>query len=429
VPRTLAATQVVRVIRHELALLREQRAGAGAEQLLRIADQLLERASLDDDLPSRRTGATPRDGHALVRRELGDTGPVVGEEGEQETSTSFESALPPSLTEAEILDAFCRAAPGMRASSVTDVRRISGGFSKETIRAVVVDKAGGTTDVVIRKVAPGRRADGLRLEYDVVSYVARSEVPAPRPLWFQEDCSGTPAFAATGLPGGLLGDVWGWAERPASSAVRDLGHAMGTLHALDTSQLDSLPLSPLSSHQDHVVAIAERREVLEGIWPEDDAFRPVFERVLVWLEENAPEDTSTQALVHGDFGLHNILFLDGHLTGLLDWERAHLGNPAEDLAYLKPALDQVGAWETFLASYQEAGGPPLSTHDLAYFSVWQDLWRAVSSFRIRAKFLAEPAQLSDAVSGLLLTPRFLARAAHGVLERAPNHDDWSVSAC
>jgi len=58
--------------------------------------------------------------------------------------------------------------------------------------------------------------------------------------------------------------------------------------------------------------------------------------------------------------------------------------PAEDLAHLKPTLDQIGVWERFLECYQEAGGPPLVTHDLEYFIVWQDAWRAVSSFRIRA---------------------------------------------
>jgi aminoglycoside phosphotransferase (APT) family kinase protein len=159
--------------------------------------------------------------------------------------------------------------------------------------------------------------------------------------------------------------------------------------------------------------------VLDGIWRRGgDAFRPVFELVLAWLREHAPGDTATEVLVHGDFGLHNILFTGGRLSGLLDWERAHRGNPAEDLAYLKPGLDQVGAWQSFLAGYSDAGGPPVVAHDLDYFTVWQDLWRAVSSYRVRAKFLADPAQLSDSVSGLLMSPRFLARAAQAVAQHS-----------
>lgn len=39
-------------------------------------------------------------------------------------------------------------------------------------------------------------------------------------------------------------------------------------------------------------------------------------------------------VVHGDFGPHNMLF-DDHcqVTGLLDWEFAHVGEPVEDLAW------------------------------------------------------------------------------------------------
>jgi aminoglycoside phosphotransferase (APT) family kinase protein len=421
------ATAVVHVIRRELALIREEN-GAGAGQLLRIADLLLERAALDDDLPRRRAGASSTELDALVQLELGDNG-SGGEADEENTSTQFESALPPSLTEVEIAAVFRHEVPDMGVASVTDLRRISGGFSKETIRALVVDASGASTDIVIRKVAPGRRADGLLPEYDVVSFVAQSEVPVPQPLWFREDCAGTPAFAATGIPGGMLGNVWGWTEQPAPSVVRDLGHAMGTLHSLDPSRLSSVPLPPLSTHHDHLAAIAERTEVLEAIWAGDDAFRPVLERVLVWLRENAPADASTQVLVHGDFGLHNALFADGRLAGLLDWERAHLGNPAEDLAYLRPTLDQIGAWKTFLEGYQNAGGPPLVTHDLDYFTVWQDMWRAVSSYRVRAKFLADPTQLSDAVSGLLMTPRFLGRAAQSVARQESTNLDRNRTAC
>jgi Ser/Thr protein kinase RdoA (MazF antagonist) len=39
--------------------------------------------------------------------------------------------------------------------------------------------------------------------------------------------------------------------------------------------------------------------------------------------------------VHGDFGLHNLLFdpTSGHVTGLVDWELAHRGGAVEDLAW------------------------------------------------------------------------------------------------
>lgn len=58
------------------------------------------------------------------------------------------------------------------------------------------------------------------------------------------------------------------------------------------------------------------------------------------------------ALVHGDFGGGNLLWTDGpsgvRLTGVLDWDEAHLGSQADDLASLAatfgwPLAEQVDA--------------------------------------------------------------------------------------
>ncbi|MBH0119519.1 phosphotransferase family protein, partial [Rhodococcus sp. CX] len=352
---------------------------------------------------------------ALISREL-ENAPAdpPGQQPREDPTTSFESAQPPSIGKSDLSAVFNRRSPATGPHCVDDVQRLSGGFSKETVRARVSDATGISTDVVVRKVMPGRRADGLRPEYDIVSFLAASAVPVPRPLWFDESALGGPAFATTAVPGRTIGNVWGWTEPPSLDVIRDLGRAMGVLHALDPSGLGNAPLPPLQSHRDHLAAIDERADVLAGLWDDDDPYRPVFQRVLDWLRVNAPADCTEQVLVHGDFALHNVLVADNRLTGLLDWERSHLGNPSEDLAYLKPSIDQAGAWDDFVEAYRRAGGPPVIVGDLAYFTVWQDLWRAVSSYRIRAKFLSTPTHLSDAISGLLMSPRFLTRAAHGM---------------
>ncbi|PWI06190.1 phosphotransferase family protein [Streptomyces sp. NWU339] len=424
--RPLVAAQVVRVLRHELALLGDT---ARMDQLLKIADQLLSRAATDDELPVRRATGPAADLTALVAQELGEVHTDDSGHPQEDPTTSFESAQPPSVSEADLLTAFRRHAPHTRPRAVQDVRRLSGGFSKETARARVIDEEGNGTDVVIRKIAPGRRADGLRPEYDVVSFVAGSGIPVPHPLWFDEDGLGSPAFATTALPGRTVGNVWGWTQSPSLRLVRDLARAMGTLHSLDPGGLADAPLPPLSSQDDHLAAIDEREEVLQTIWLTGDAYRPVFARVLDWLRKNAPQDGAARVLIHGDFALHNALVADDRLTGLLDWERSHIGNPSEDLAYLKPSIDQADAWDDFVEEYRKAGGPPVNTRDLAYFTVWQDLWRGVSSYRIRAKFVAEPTQLSDAIAGLLMSPRFLARAARGLPQGTHTTSDRRPAGC
>lgn len=68
------------------------------------------------------------------------------------------------------------------------------------------------------------------------------------------------------------------------------------------------------------------------IQPLDRAVRTAAGRVVsMVLEEEAGVETS---LVHGDFGLHNILWKADQLSGVIDLDNACIGDPALDLAPL-----------------------------------------------------------------------------------------------
>ena len=73
----------------------------------------------------------------------------------------------------------------------------------------------------------------------------------------------------------------------------------------------------------------------------------------------APDSSPTpqqQALVHGDYNFHNLLFDGDRLSAVLDWELSHVGHPAEDLGYIKQTAEQSVAWEDFMAAYRDEGG-------------------------------------------------------------------------
>jgi aminoglycoside phosphotransferase (APT) family kinase protein len=65
-------------------------------------------------------------------------------------------------------------------------------------------------------------------------------------------------------------------------------------------------------------------------------------------------------LVHGD--LHPAQILAGEGIAILDWERAHRGDPEEDLGNLAAHLYWAGgdsarpAWRALALGYREAGG-------------------------------------------------------------------------
>lgn len=81
------------------------------------------------------------------------------------------------------------------------------------------------------------------------------------------------------------------------------------------------------------------------------------------------------------------------------------------MTYLRPSIEPVLDWELFLAAYQDAGGPTPDADRLTFYTVWHDVWRGISAYRMRTKFLTDPRKISDAMAGLLMTPRFLLRAA------------------
>ncbi|WP_419924849.1 phosphotransferase family protein [Candidatus Poriferisocius sp.] len=65
--------------------------------------------------------------------------------------------------------------------------------------------------------------------------------------------------------------------------------------------------------------------------PEPD---PLIDLGLRLLAETAPEPAPRVVLVHGDLGPGNVLHDGRRVTGLCDWELAHVGDPMEDLAWI-----------------------------------------------------------------------------------------------
>ncbi len=62
--------------------------------------------------------------------------------------------------------------------------------------------------------------------------------------------------------------------------------------------------------------------------------QPVAHAAIRWLRANLPSPAEKIAIVHGDYRTGNYLYnQEQGITGILDWEMCHLGNPLEDLAW------------------------------------------------------------------------------------------------
>ena len=106
---------------------------------------------------------------------------------------------------------------------------------------------------------------------------------------------------------------------------------------------------------------------------------PAVELGLRWLRANAPEPAEPR-LVHGDFRLGNFIVDEEGLAAVIDWELAHLGDPAEDIGWLcirswrfgndDQPVAGVGQLDEFIAAYEAAGGAPVDRERLRYWEAF-----------------------------------------------------------
>ena len=88
---------------------------------------------------------------------------------------------------------------------------------------------------------------------------------------------------------------------------------------------------------------------------------PLGGGLLHWLGENRTRDASPSVVVHGDAGHGNFMVAGDRITGLVDWEMSHVGDPAEDLACMQMrSLNRDAAvWcDALRALYRDRGVTP-----------------------------------------------------------------------
>lgn len=283
---------------------------------------------------------------------------------------------------------FIEAQPGMRGSvSIQDVA-VHGdtGASSGIVRfRATYDVGQGpiTRDLVLRH-APGTERR-VFVEYDlprqfkVQRAVHANGIPAPEPLWLDEkgEWLGVPGFVMASLPGNApFPDAF--TRGPIASATPEqrrvmLDEIMQTQVRIHRTDLRAAGLQDFAMNAPGVTAL---ERCINWYWRTWEWARPPdYERlhpVRHWLQENRPE--GEPELTHGDCTLHNYLFRDGHLTGVLDWEMSALGRAEVDLAFqcvgnrLFAAAPDSGlplppSEEEWLALYRKAGGRPLRHFD------------------------------------------------------------------
>ena len=277
---------------------------------------------------------------------------------------------------AEILsDTLGRDAGEIRLSS------IPGGASRETWLA----EAGDERWVLRRDPEGSVSLVPISNEFALIDLAHEAGVPVPRPVALE------PAGGRLGSAGMLMSFVDGTSvaprilRKPEYEGAREqltaqLGEALARIHAIDRSSVDGLLPEPGTDPA--LAQISEWERQLDEIGEP----LPAVELGLRWLRAHAP-DPAESRLVHGDFRLGNFIVDERGLAAVIDWELAHLGDPAEDIGWLcirswrfgsdDRQVAGVGELDEFLAAYESAGGRPIERERVRYWEAFGNVKWAV----------------------------------------------------
>ena len=261
------------------------------------------------------------------------------------------------------------------------LERLSGGANMESW----LFRAGDGAYVLRRSPAGfaliGGRAIDHGIEAGLIRAAQAAGVTAPRVIveLTREDGIGA-GFVMEALPG-TANPAEILSSADPAQLIDDIGRELAATHAIDPAEVDGLPTMVTAD----ALADLRRRFIEYG------GDRPVLALALRWLEANIPAPVSPR-LVHGDFRLGNLLVENGRLTGVLDWELAHFGDPHEDLAYgcmtvwrfSRPDRPAYGlaSVEALAKAYAEAGGEAFDPVRFRFWLVYRTFWWALGCLQM-----------------------------------------------
>lgn len=241
----------------------------------------------------------------------------------------------------DVAAALDRLAPRLSptATGAVNARRLSGGASLETW---AFDLDDGTPLILRRRpdgAAMRETALSLASEAALIRAAEQAGAPTPRVVRVCAPSDGLgEAYVMRRLEGETLGrrivrDEAFAGVRPG--LARRCGEVLARIHAVPTEGLPDLATSDARGE------LARYEEIYRQL----GARRPILEAAFRWLESIAPPPPERPVLVHGDFRNGNLMIHPtGGLVGVLDWELAHLGDPAEDLGWICVNSWRFGEW-------------------------------------------------------------------------------------
>jgi aminoglycoside phosphotransferase (APT) family kinase protein len=246
---------------------------------------------------------------------------------------------------------------------------LPGGASKE---AWAVDLDG--EELLVRRAVGSVIHKGtlsLAQEFEVLQAAHEAGVKVPRPVAYYPDLGGREAFAMERVHGETIGRRI--VRDPPQGLPLQMAEELAKIHAIPRDRL------PFLAETDPVARMRGELDTVEEP-------HPAIELGLTWVAERLRGDAEL-VVSHGDWRIGNVVVDGDGLVAVLDWEFAHLADPAEDVAWpLVRAwrfgaddlrLGGVGAVEPYLERYNELTGRKLTLNELYVWEVFGNVKWAI----------------------------------------------------
>ena len=237
--------------------------------------------------------------------------------------------------------------PGHRLVSST---RASASFTNDSIIIECSTPAGSRVRLAVKLLVddPSSAPRSAVASYHALVMLRAHGVPAPEPIYLDE------TGGVLGAPGIVTRFVEGkqWSDRrdPAAWAAT-LARLLLKIHDISPKPDDRKKL--LDGDHESMYFLREDEPERKAGHPLSDV---IYDTVRAYRSSVPPVTTS---LIHMDYWDGNVLWADGRVTAILDWDFASYGDPALDVAYFRMNMYLRGireAADPFLECYEAESG-------------------------------------------------------------------------
>lgn len=296
--------------------------------------------------------------------------------------------------------------PNAGGLKLTVLRRIHGGASRQTYAVDTEYEEAGRT--VTRKLILRRDpADSLidterRIEFAAIRSMEGTDLPVPKALYLEEGSKalGAPFFIMERIEVGVPAQPFRLEalDPHRESLGRQIFRHIGAIAAVDPAG------SPLAEVID--------TPTLETCWSRELDYweteitqnarkpEPIARAAIRHLRRNPPPPAQKLSIVHGDFRVGNFLHNEaGRVTGILDWEMAHIGDPYEDFAWMTDPLWSGGdlaraggvvSWPEAIAEWELSSGCKFDFGAFEWWSIFASV-KAIGIWITSARAFADGA--------------------------------------